>query len=91
LYNVNPQIFLKLSATSMPVIKDQRVAILIKAQAYKSLFDTKRVLKDSGSFSSAISPIIKLVITAIPVAERLYNCYHKTPHHDALLRPTQCI
>jgi len=75
----------------MPVIEDQRVAILIKAQAYKSLFDTKRVLKDSGSFSTGISPIIKHVITAIPVAARLLNCYHTTPRHDALLRPTQCI
>jgi hypothetical protein len=75
----------------MPVIEDQRVAILIKAQVYKSLFDTKRVLKDSGSFSTGISPITKLVITAIAVAARLFNCYHRTPHHDALLRPTQCI
>lgn len=80
-----------LRVTSMPVIEDQRVAILIKAQTYNSLFDTKRVLKDSGSFSTGISPVIKLVIIASPAAARLLNCYHRTPHHDALLRPKQCI
>jgi len=73
----------------MSVIEDQRGAILIEVQTYKSLFDTKRVLKDSGSFSTGLSPVIKLVITASPVAARLLNCYHRTPHHDALLRPTQ--
>jgi hypothetical protein len=75
----------------MPVIEDQRVAILIKAQTYKSLFDTKSVLKDSELFTTGISPVIKLVIMASPAAARLLNRYHRTPHHDALLRPTQCI
>lgn len=75
----------------MALIEDQRVAIFIKVQTYKSLFDTKRVLKDSGSFSAGISPVIKLVITATAAAAYLLDCYHRTPHHDALLRPTQCI
>ena len=75
----------------MPVIEDQRVAILIKIQTYTSVSDTKRVLKHSCSFRTDISLVVKLEITASPVAARLLNCYHKIPHHDALLRPTQCI
>jgi hypothetical protein len=58
----------------MPVSEDHKGAILIKARTHKTLFDNTRVLKDPGSFSTGVSPVIKRVITASSVAARLLNC-----------------